>query len=51
MPEGDGGGVGDVEGVLGAELGNLNAAVADIDSGLTDAFHLVTKNYGILATG
>lgn len=51
MPEGDGGGVGDIEGVLGAALGNLNAAVTGIDSGLTDAFHLVAKNYSILAIG
>lgn len=51
MPEGDGGGVGDIEGVLGAALRNLDAAVTGIDSGLTDAFHLVAKNYGILATG
>lgn len=51
MPEGDGGGVGDIEGVLGAALGNLNAAVTGIDSSLIDAFHLVAKNYGILATG
>lgn len=51
VPEGDGSGVGYIEGVLGAALWNLDAAVADIDSGLTDAFHLVAKNYGILATG
>lgn len=51
MPKGDGGGVGDIEGVLGAALWNLNAAVTGIDSGLTDAFHLVAKNYGILAIG
>ena len=47
----DAGGDGDVEGVLGAVLGYLQAAVAEVDDFLMDTLHLVAQNDGIAFTG
>ena len=47
----DAGGDGDVEGVLGAVLGYLQAAVAEVDDFLMDTLHLVAQNDGIALTG
>ena len=39
---------GDVEGVLGALLGNLQREVTGIYHGLLDAFYLVSEDQGVL---
>ena len=41
----------DVKGVLGAALGNLDAAVTHVDNVLPYPFHLITQYNGILLVG
>ena len=47
MPHGDGGRAGNVERVLSAVLGNLDAAVAGIDHCLAHALDLIAEDEGI----
>jgi hypothetical protein len=49
MPEGESGGDGNVEGVLGAFLGDFDAVVADVNNRLVYAVNLVAHNDCILA--
>ena len=51
FPHDDGGRAGDIEGVLGAVLGNLEAAVAGIDYLLTHALYLIAHHQRDLAVG
>ena len=47
LPDDDAGGGADVEGVLGAKLGNLNAAIRGIDHFLVNSFHFVAEDEGV----
>ena len=47
VPDDDAGSDGNVEGVLGAELGNLKTAVAGIDHLLMDALDLIAEDDSI----
>ena len=47
MPDDDASGDGDVEGVFGAELRNLETAIAGIYHFLMDTLHLVAKDNGV----
>ena len=44
MPDDNAGGDGDVQGMLGAKLGNLQTAVAGIDHLLMDALDLIAED-------
>ena len=49
LPDDDAGGGADVEGVLGAELGDFDAAVGGVDNFLVDAFDFVAEDEGVLS--
>ena len=51
MPDDDAGGDGDIEGVLGAELGNFQAAVRSINDFLMDALDFVAENDSVFLIG
>jgi len=48
VPDDDAGCDGDIHGVLGAKLGNLQAAIRGIDDLLMDTLYLIAKNDGVL---
>ena len=47
MPNDDAGGDGDVQGVLGAELWNLQTAITGINHFLMNALHFIAEDNGI----
>ena len=46
LPDDDAGGDGNIHGMLGTELGYLEASVAGVDNLLMNAFHLVAEDDG-----